>query len=45
MDEVLRLIGLTTRKYDQVKKYSGGMRRRLEIARGLLHKPNVIFLD
>ena len=43
--EVLNLVGLTERKDDQVKKYSGGMRRRLEIARGLLHKPKVIFLD
>jgi len=41
----LELAGLTERKDDQVKKYSGGMRRRLEIARGLLHKPKVIFLD
>jgi len=43
--EVLDLVGLTERKNDQVKKYSGGMRRRLEIARGLIHKPKVIFLD
>jgi ABC-2 type transport system ATP-binding protein len=43
--DVLELVGLTERKDDQVKKYSGGMRRRLEIARGLLHKPKVIFLD
>src|SRR6185312_3258041 len=43
--DVLELVGLTNRKNDQVKKYSGGMRRRLEIARGLLHKPKVIFLD
>ena len=43
--EVLDLVGLTDRKDDQVKKYSGGMRRRLEIARGLIHKPKVIFLD
>jgi ABC-2 type transport system ATP-binding protein len=39
------LVGLYERKDDIVKKYSGGMRRRLEIARGLLHKPKVIFLD
>ena len=43
--EVLELVGLINRKDDQVKKYSGGMRRRLELARGLLHKPRVIFLD
>jgi ABC-2 type transport system ATP-binding protein len=45
IDEVLELVGLSDRKYDQVKTYSGGMRRRLEIARGLLHKPKVMFLD
>lgn len=43
--EVLDLVGLAERKNDQIKKYSGGMRRRLEIARGLLHKPKVMFLD
>jgi ABC-2 type transport system ATP-binding protein len=42
---VLELVGLADRQHDQVKKYSGGMRRRLEIARGLLHKPKVMFLD
>lgn len=45
IDEVLNLVGLTERRHDQVKTYSGGMRRRLEIARGLLHKPKVMFLD
>src|SRR5919199_4783758 len=45
IDEVLELVGLSKRKNDQVKTYSGGMRRRLEIARGLLHKPEVMFLD
>src|SRR5437870_8818082 len=45
IDEVLELVGLTDRKHEQVKTYSGGMRRRLEIARGLLHKPKVMFLD
>src|ERR671925_2055463 len=45
IDEVLKLVGLTERMHDQVKTYSGGMRRRLEIARGLLHKPKVMFLD
>ena len=45
ISEVLTLVGLEERKNDQVKKYSGGMRRRLEIARGLLHNPKVFFLD
>jgi ABC-2 type transport system ATP-binding protein len=45
ISEVLQLVGLKDRKNDQVKKYSGGMRRRLEIARGLLHHPKVFFLD
>lgn len=43
--EVLELVGLTERQHDQVKTYSGGMRRRLEIARGLLHNPKAMFLD
>jgi ABC-2 type transport system ATP-binding protein len=45
IEELLKLVGLYERKDDIVKKYSGGMRRRLEIARGLIHKPKVIFLD
>lgn len=45
INDLLNLVGLYERKNDIVKKYSGGMRRRLEIARGLLHKPKVIFLD
>ena len=43
--EVLKLVDLTDRKDERVKKYSGGMRRRLEIARGLMHRPKVLFLD
>ena len=45
INELLKLVSLYERKDDIVKKYSGGMRRRLEIARGLIHKPKVIFLD
>jgi ABC-2 type transport system ATP-binding protein len=45
MDEVLEKVGLSDRRRDLVRKYSGGMRRRLEIARGLLHTPTVLFLD
>ena len=43
--EVLKLVNLTDRKNDLVKKYSGGMRRRLELARGLMHHPKILFLD
>lgn len=43
--QVLALVDLTDRKDDLVKKYSGGMRRRLEIGRGLMHHPKVLFLD
>src|ERR671923_493415 len=45
ISEVLELVGLIQRKDNKVKEYSGGMRRRLEIARGLVHKPKVLFLD
>jgi ABC-2 type transport system ATP-binding protein len=43
--EVLELVELTDRKNDRMKKYSGGMRRRLELARGLMHHPKILFLD
>ncbi len=43
--ELLDIVELTDRADDIVKTFSGGMRRRLEIARGLLHHPNVLFLD
>ncbi|MDQ3886179.1 MAG: ATP-binding cassette domain-containing protein [Actinomycetota bacterium] len=44
-EEVLRMVGLWERHRDPVRTYSGGMQRRLEIARGLLHSPRVLFLD
>jgi len=43
--ELMELVDLSDRADDPVKTYSGGMRRRLEIARGLLHLPKVLFLD
>lgn len=45
IDYVLGLVDLQDRANDIVKKYSGGMRRRLELARGLLHNPRILFLD
>ncbi|HUO43091.1 MAG TPA: ATP-binding cassette domain-containing protein [Methylomirabilota bacterium] len=45
IDYVLGLVDLRDRSGDIVKKYSGGMRRRLELARGLLHNPRILFLD
>jgi len=43
--EVLALVELTEKAGVQVQNYSGGMKRRLEIARGLIHRPRVLFLD
>ncbi|MFS2294251.1 MAG: ATP-binding cassette domain-containing protein [Actinomadura sp.] len=45
MRQVLEMVGLWDRRRDLVQTYSGGMKRRLEIARGLLHSPRVLFLD
>jgi len=45
VDEVLKLVELKDKSGTFVEKYSGGMKRRLEIARGLIQKPKVLFLD
>jgi ABC-2 type transport system ATP-binding protein len=45
IDDVLNLVDLEDKKNILVKNYSGGMKRRLEIARGLMHYPTVLFLD
>jgi ABC-2 type transport system ATP-binding protein len=45
IEGLLKLFELWDRRKDQVKVFSGGMRRRLEIARSLLHTPKIIFLD
>lgn len=44
-DKLLKMVGLSDRKNGIVKNFSGGMKRRLEVARGLLHNPQVLFLD
>ena len=45
IETLLKLFELWDRRKDQLKQFSGGMRRRLEIARSLLHTPKIIFLD
>ncbi|MCX8153708.1 MAG: ATP-binding cassette domain-containing protein [Candidatus Bathyarchaeota archaeon] len=45
IDRVLKLVELEDRADDIMRTYSGGMRRRLELARGLIHYPKVLFLD
>lgn len=45
IDELLKMVGLYEKADVLVKHYSGGMKRRLEIARGLMHSPQVLFLD
>jgi ABC-2 type transport system ATP-binding protein len=45
IDNVLKLVELEDRANDLLRTYSGGMRRRLELARGLIHYPKVLFLD
>lgn len=45
IDDALHFVGLYERRDDLVKKFSGGMKRRLEVARGIIHRPRVLFLD
>src|SRR5207247_7335443 len=45
MKQVMEMVGLWDRRGSRVQTFSGGMMRRLEIARGLLHSPHVLFLD
>ena len=45
VDEVLEILGLTERAKEYIKKYSGGMKRRVNIGVALLHKPQVIYMD
>ena len=45
IEELLELVELSGRRNDFVRDFSGGMKRRLEIARGILHHPRIIFLD
>lgn len=45
IDEVLETVGLADRQHDAAVTYSGGMKKRLDIACGLLHRPSVLFLD
>lgn len=45
IEQLLKLVELLDRKDDLVKHFSGGMKRRLEIARGLIHHPKILFLD
>jgi ABC-2 type transport system ATP-binding protein len=45
IDELLEIVGLRGREHERVETYSRGMRQRLHIARGLLHDPEILFLD
>lgn len=44
-EELLKMVELWDKRNEQIKHYSGGMKRRLEVARGLLHHPKILFLD
>ncbi len=45
IEEALKFVGLFDRKDELVKRFSGGMKRRLEVARAIIHQPKVLFLD
>lgn len=45
IEDALHFVGLIGRKDDPVKKFSGGMKRRLEVARSIVHQPKILFLD
>lgn len=45
IDDALDLVGLSERRKDQIKKYSGGMKRRINIAAALLHDPKIVIMD
>jgi ABC-2 type transport system ATP-binding protein len=45
IEDALHFVGLIGRKDDPVKKFSGGMKRRLEVARSIIHQPKILFLD
>jgi ABC-2 type transport system ATP-binding protein len=45
VDDVLEVVALTDRQNDPIEKYSGGMKRRVNIAAGLVHQPQLLFLD
>lgn len=45
VDEILKMVGLSDRKNERISAYSGGMKRRINIAAALLHRPKVLFMD